>query len=113
MESAMKNLSLPEPIAEYFEADKRDGDAVVRCFAHDAVVKDEGRVRTGLAEISAWKAETSAKYSYVAEPIALEKNDRTYIVTSRVTGDFPGSPVDLRFIFTLGRGKIASLEIAP
>jgi hypothetical protein len=30
-----------------------------------------------------------------------------------VTGDFPGSPVDLRYRFRLEGGLIASLEIAP
>ena len=35
------------------------------------------------------------------------------VITSRLTGDFPGSPVDLRFFFRLERGKIASLEIIP
>jgi hypothetical protein len=74
---------------------------------------DEGKTHTGVAAIEAWKAAASAQYSYVAEPVALEKKDRTYIVTSRVTGDFPGSPVDLQFTFTLERGKIASLEIKP
>ncbi len=109
----MRDLNLPEPIAAYFEADRRGGDAVARCFTNDGVVMDEGRTHTGLAAIEAWKAAASAQYSYVAEPFALEKKDRKYIVTSRVTGDFPGSPVDLRFAFTLERGKIASLEITP
>ena len=109
----MKDLSLPEPIEAYFEADRRGGHAVARCFTNDGVVMDEGRTHTGLAAIEAWKTAATAQYSYVAEPFALEKKDRTYIVTSRVTGDFPGSPVDLRYTFTLERGKIASLEIKP
>lgn len=109
----MKELSLPEPIEAYFEADRRDGRAVARCFTNDAVVIDERRTHTGIAAIEAWKTATSAQFTYSAEPVALEKSDRQYIVTSRVTGNFPGSPVDLRFIFTLERGKIASLEIKP
>ena len=109
----MKDLNLPEPIAAYFEADRRDAQAVARCFTNDGVVMDEGQTHTGLAAIEAWKTAASAQYSYIAEPFALEKKDRKYIVTSRVTGDFPGSPVDLRFVFTLERGKIASLEITP
>ena len=32
-------------------------------------------------------------------------------VTARVTGDFPGSPVDLRYRFTLEGATIARLEI--
>lgn len=109
----MNDLSLPEPIESYFEADRRDGRAVARCFTNDGVVIDEGRTHTGSAAIEAWKSAASAQYSYVAEPFALEKKDRAYIVTSKVTGDFPGSPVNLRYTFTLERGKVASLEIKP
>jgi hypothetical protein len=109
----MRDLNLPEPIAAYFEADRRDGAAVARCFTNDGVVVDEGRTHTGLAAIEAWKAATSARFSYIAEPLELEKEARKYIVTSQVTGDFPGSPVDLRFSFTLERGMVASLEITP
>jgi hypothetical protein len=109
----MKELNLPEPIAAYFEADRRGADAIARCFTKDGVVRDEGRTHTGVAAIAAWKAAASAEYSYIAEPFGLEKKDREYIVTGRVMGDFPGSPVDLQFVFTLERGKIATLEIAP
>jgi len=35
------------------------------------------------------------------------------VVTSRLTGNFPGSPVDLRYFFRLEGDKIASLEIVP
>ena len=109
----MKDLSLPEPIEAYFEADRRDGQAVARCFTADGTVLDEGRTHAGPAAIEAWKTAASAQFSYIAEPFALESRDRKYIVTSRVTGDFPGSPVDLQYAFTLERGKIASLEIRP
>jgi SnoaL-like domain len=104
---------LPEPIAAYFNADKRDVETVARCFASNAVVKDEGRTHTGIAAIRRWKAATSTKYTYTSEPFALEQRDGMTIVTSRLTGDFPGSPVDLRFVFQLERGKIAFLEIIP
>jgi hypothetical protein len=109
----MKDLSLPEPIEAYFAADRHGGDAVAHCFTSDGTVTDEGRTHRGPAAIAAWKAAASAQYTYVAEPFALEKKDRGYIVTSRVTGDFPGSPVNLRFAFMLERGRIASLEIKP
>lgn len=109
----MNDLSLPEPIEAYFEADRRDGHAVARCFTTDGVVIDEGRTHAGLAAIAAWKTAASAKFAYLSAPFALEKSDRAYLVTSKVTGDFPGSPVNLRYAFTLERGKIASLEIKP
>jgi hypothetical protein len=109
----MSKLSLPEPIAAYFDADKRDGEAVARCFTSRGVVEDEGQTHSGPAAIKAWKTAASAKYSYTCEPFAVEQKDGRYIVTSRLTGNFPGSPVNLRFSFHLQRGKIASLEIQP
>ena len=109
----MSELNLPEPIAAYFQADERDSESVARCFTKEAVVKDEGVTHIGPAAIKAWKIAASAKYSYTSEPFALEQKDGQYIVSSRLTGSFPGSPVDLRFSFRLERGKIALLEITP
>jgi hypothetical protein len=109
----MTHLNLPEPIAAYFDADKRDAEAVARCFTKQAVVKDEGQTHTGIAAIKAWKSAASVKYTYTTEPLAVDEKDGGYVVTSRLTGNFPGSPVNLRFAFRVERGKIASLEIAP
>ena len=109
----MTHLNLPEPIAAYFDTDKRDAEAVARCFTKRAVVKDEGQTHTGVAAIKAWKSAASAKYTYTSEPFAVDQKDGGYVVTSRLTGNFPGSPLNLRFAFRLERGKIASLEIAP
>jgi hypothetical protein len=109
----MTKLNLPEPIALYFDADKRGGEAVARCFTKQAVVRDEGKTHSGLEAIKAWKAAASSKYSYTSEPRAVEEKDGLYVVTSRLTGNFPGSPVDLRYAFWLERGKIARLEINP
>jgi hypothetical protein len=109
----MTKLNLPEPIAAYLDADKRDGEAVARCFTSQGLVVDEGQTYSGPAAIKAWKTAASAKYSYSSEPLAVEQKDGRCIVTSRLTGNFPGSPVNLRFSFQLERGKIASLEIKP
>jgi hypothetical protein len=109
----MTKLNLPEPIAAYLDADKRDGEAVARCFTNQGLLVDEGQTYCGPTAIKAWKTAASAKYSYSSEPLAVEQKDGRYIVTSRLTGNFPGSPVNLRFSFQLERGKIASLEIKP
>jgi hypothetical protein len=106
-------IELPAPIAAYFAADKADGEAVARCFTENAVVKDEGHTYSGLSAIKRWKADATAKYEYTSEPFASEEKDGTTIVTSRLVGNFPGSPVNLRFLFKIERGKIASLEIIP
>jgi len=110
----MSIIKLPDPIAAYFAADKLDGEAFARCFAEDAVVKDEGKTYSGIAAIRRWKSETTSKYTYTSEPFRCEESNNSTIVTSRLTGTFPGSPVDLRFFFQLDeRGKITRLEIIP
>jgi hypothetical protein len=107
------SIDLPRPIAAYFEADKRGAAALSQCFTGDAVVKDEGRTWNGLAEIQRWKADAAARYSYISEPFSVVEKDGRTIVASRVTGSFPGSPIDLRYIFRLEGTRIAGLEIVP
>ena len=106
-------LNLPKPIAAYFTADKADAEAVSQCFTEGAIVKDEGHTHKGRAAIKQWKTQASSKYQYTCEPFACEQNAEKFVVTSRLTGNFPGSPVDLRFFFEIEGDKIASLEIIP
>ena len=113
MKQATKSLSLPKPIADYFTADSGDGEAVSQCFTENAIVKDEGHTYKGRAAIREWKADTSAKYQYTSEPFACEEKDGKTVVTSHLVGNFPGSPVDLRYFFKLEGDKIASLEVVP
>ena len=103
---------LPTPIAIYIAAENRgDAEALAECFAENAVVRDESQTIEGLAAIKQWKAETKRKYQHTIEPLAsAQKNDKT-VVTNRLTGNFPGSPIELEFVFTLDRDKITSLEI--
>ena len=109
----MSKLNLPERVAAYFNADQRDGEAVARCFTERGTVEDEGQSYSGHAAIKAWKTAASRKYSYTSEPFAQEQKEGRTIVKTRLTGNFPGSPVDLQFVFRLERGKIAHLEITP
>lgn len=105
-------LSLPDPIADYFAADATDGAAVAKCFTADAVVIDEKQTHRGRGAIARWKTEASAKYDYDSEPVAIDQQGDRIIVTAHLTGNFPGSPVDLRYTFTLEGSEIARLEIA-
>ena len=113
MKQVTKSPSLPKPIAAYFTADSGDGEAVSQCFTENSVVKDEGHTHKGRAAIKKWKTDASAKYRYTSEPFACEEKDGKIVVTSHLVGNFPGSPVDLRFFFKLDGDKIASLEIIP
>jgi len=105
-------LKLPDPIAAYVAADNAGDDAALAaCFAVDAVVRDEGRTIRGLDAILAWKAESKRKYQYTVEPIAVTEAEGGAVLTGRVSGQFPGSPVELRYVFGLKGGRIATLEI--
>jgi hypothetical protein len=106
-------IDLPQAIAAYFAADGRDGDAVARCFTERATVKDEAHTYTGREAIRQWWAYSSARYNYISEPFAIATEDGVTTVTSHLAGDFPGSPVDLRYVFQLEGEKISSLKITP
>lgn len=106
-------ITLPAPIAAYFAADQNDGDAVALCFTENAVVIDERQTHTGRDAIRRWKAEASAKFSYTTEPFTVSEEGGQTVVTAHVAGDFPGSPVDLRYTFVLEGDRIARLEITP
>ncbi|HXI85786.1 MAG TPA: nuclear transport factor 2 family protein [Verrucomicrobiae bacterium] len=105
-------LALPRPVATYLAAVKaRDADMLDLCFADDAVVHDEDRDHRGLDAIKSWKRETEAKYRYVVEPLDAALEGNIVRLRARLTGDFPGSPVELDYIFTVANDKIISLEI--
>jgi hypothetical protein len=106
-------LNLPEPIAAYFTADKGDSEGVSRCFTENAVVKDEGHTYNGRAAIKQWKEDIATRFRYTCDPFACEQKSGATVVTSRLAGNFPGSPLDLRFFFGIEGDKIASLEITP
>jgi len=106
------SLTLPKPVTNYLAAvETKDTDMLALCFADDAVVHDEGRDYRGLDAIRSWKQETQMKYKYRMEPLDASVSGKTVKLRARLTGDFPGSPVDLDYTFTLANDKITSLEI--
>jgi hypothetical protein len=108
-------LQMPEPLTRYFEHDAlRDVEAIVAVFADDATVTDEGETRQGVAEIRAWQLGPASAYSYRTELRNTEQlgPDR-YLVTGRLSGNFPGGTADLTWDFTIAENKISRLVIAP
>jgi ketosteroid isomerase-like protein len=106
------SIELAKPIAAYFAAEHAgDADEVARCFAEDGVVQDEGGTFRGAAAIREWNARARDKYHHTVEPLHVIERDGQTIVTGRVSGDFPGSPVNLDHVFSLEGDKIASLDI--
>jgi len=109
------STNLPDVISRYFERDAdRDIDSIVSLFAEDATVIDEGEERNGTAEIRGWQTGAASKYTYTTEVTGTEAvgPDR-YLVTGRLTGNFPGGTADLKWDFTIAGQQITRLTIAP
>jgi len=105
-------LRLPKAIEVFMSSENtRDTDALAECFAPDATVQDEGQTLKGLKAIKAWRLETAKKYQHTLEPLAASAHGGKTVVSTKLTGNFPGSQIALDFVFTLQGDKIAALEI--
>ena len=105
-------MILPPPLLAYLKAEATtDVESLATCFAADAVVHDEGRVIRGLDAIKAWKKDAKAKYKYTVEPLDAVQDQATVTLRARLSGSFPGSPIEVTYRFVLVNDKIALLEI--
>jgi len=106
---------VPDVIRRYFALDAdREIDSIVALFSDDATVIDEGETRHGTAAIRAWQTGAASQYTYrtdVLDTAALAA-DR-FVVTGRLTGNFPGGTAELRWDFTVAGDRISRLVIAP
>jgi NAD(P)-dependent dehydrogenase (short-subunit alcohol dehydrogenase family) len=105
---------LPAFLQRYLAADAaRDLDAFTDCFAPDAVVRDEGRSHAGHGAIRDWKAHADATVPYRLTPLGLTRHGIQWKLLAQVSGEFPGSPVELMHVFETSGDRITSLEIRP
>lgn len=108
----MMSIKLPKAIESYFDADRDGGpDDVAAAFTEDCIVKDKGKTHKGRDAVRAWMADESQQYSYRVEPFLIVTENGKTVVTAHAVGDFPGSPIDLRFFFVLAGNKVSELEI--
>jgi len=111
--------SLAPVISEYLAAsDRGDAEAIVRCFAEDAVIVDEDQEWRGTAAIRRWRATVATAYQYTvqvtgAEALGEADGAERHHVYLHLEGNFPGGQVDLTDRFALRGGRIARLEIMP
>lgn len=107
-----KKMNLPSLITEFVNAsNNRDSNAVIACFAEDAIVHDEGQEMRGLPAIKEWSDKGFEKYQYVIEPIGIADIGDMTVLTGAVSGSFPGSPIPLDFNFVIHHDKIVVLNI--
>jgi SnoaL-like domain len=107
-------IKLPQAVEGYFATtNKRDLDGMLALFDATAVVKDEGEELRGASAIRQWIRTTTDKYRHTLEVLDAGAAGGVTAVKARVSGNFPGSPVDLLHEFTLAGEKISRLEIHP
>lgn len=106
--------NLPLSLSAYFTGkNARNFAQAVSGFAPDAVVKDEHRDHVGTEEITAWVEASTAAYDDQVTVRDVETDGNDVVVTGEVAGTFPGSPIVLRFRFTMADSLIRRLAIAP
>tara|TARA_R110000764_G_scaffold154903_3_gene242756 strand:+ start:447 stop:779 length:333 start_codon:yes stop_codon:yes gene_type:complete len=107
-------LSLPDAVLTCFDIiNGGNPTRVSDCFRPDATVTDENQRHQGLSAIEAWQRETRQAFTYQVEPLEAAAENGALNVKARLTGNFPGSPVQLDHVFVLQQGQIQSLEIKP
>jgi ketosteroid isomerase-like protein len=111
----MTMADTPDVIVRYLRAAAGgDLDAVLACFSADAHVTDDNEIYQGHEEIRRWRETVTSQFVYTIDVVDTETcdNDR-YVVTADLEGNFPGSPVRLKWRFAVRGGLITALEIAP
>jgi uncharacterized protein (TIGR02246 family) len=105
-------MKLPIIITELVNAqNKHDHIAYADCFTEDAIVFDEGHNHEGRQEIKTWVEAANTKYQSVMEPIDYDESADIGVLTAKVSGTFPGSPINLKYNMELTEGLISSLKI--
>ena len=101
-----------ELIDRYFDlAPRPDADAYFAQFADDAIIEDEDQTYRGIAAIRAWRTKVP-RVAYTVHDVKTASTGHDAAVD--IAGDFPGSPVSLRFHFQFAAdGRITALTIRP
>lgn len=106
-------LNLPHAVAALIAAQNNyDSTVFSEQFTIDATVYDEGQFYNGRPAIKQWNQMTNDKYSVTLTPVAFMNEDAHSILTVQVSGNFPGSPIDLKYQFTFERDQIKTLKIS-
>ena len=106
------SISLQSPLADFFKAtNARDTEALFALFAPNATVDDEGFQYKGSDSIRGWIAETVERFRFSIDVVDASHAAEQATITGVVTGDFTGSPVQVRYDFKLDQQKIVQLKL--
>jgi len=105
------SMKLPNPIADYIEANARlDLDGMTRHFLKDAVFIDNGKQYVGLARIRQLLEEEAIAVKAIFEPDTVREEHGDVVLEGPAHGDFPGSPLRFTYRFTMVNDAIKTLE---
>jgi ketosteroid isomerase-like protein len=109
-------LAMPPPAAAYVEATNAcDADALLACFADQALVNDQLRDYWGLAAIRAWIQREVIDVKLTMKVVAVREHFGDAIVTAEIDGDYDKAglpvPLVLAFHFALRADRIVRLVI--
>ena len=105
-------LELPIPIATYVAANARlDVDGMLAPFATDAVLRDNGAVLQGHAELRRLFEDAVVAVKAIFTPDTVRHESGQIVVEGPAHGDFKGSPIRFTYRFTLENDAIKVLEI--
>lgn len=104
---------LPSPIAEYVEANARlDLDGMIRTFAADAVLLDNGKRFEGQAEIRALLKEMVVDLKAIFTPDEVRHHGQAVVMEGPAHGDFPGSPIRFTYRVELDGDAIKTMDVS-
>lgn len=105
------STELPPVVSAFFHAtNTREFADFLSLFTEDAHVNDEANDYHG-AEIAGWIDQATAETKPTADVTDSTRDGDQWLVTAQLSGNFPGSPLPLRYYFTLKDDKIAKLLI--
>jgi ketosteroid isomerase-like protein len=105
-------MELPKIITSLVNAqNSHNNSAYADCFTVDAIVFDEGHNHQGREEIKEWIEGATTKYQTTMEPLDYSESDDKGVMTAKVSGTFPGSPIVLTYNFEFTVELIRSLKI--
>jgi hypothetical protein len=105
------NMEVPPVISAFIHAtNTREFSDILSLFTTDAHVNDEANDYYGV-EIATWIDQATADTKPLVEITGFTDDGEQLVVTAGVSGNFPGSPIQLCYYFTLKQDKIDTLLI--
>lgn len=105
-------MKLPNVVENLIQAQNNfDSHAYAQCFSETGEMLEEGKLYKGRVAVQQLIDETNKKFRSIMKPLEYQKNGTSSILAAEVTGTFPGSPLVLKFNFTIIDGQIQYLNV--